>query len=720
MDVRDRARRTARTAARLAAVAVTTVAAATKQLTRMLFPVGGLGRLVLPARLRHFKRSLGDGSHSSLVMAPVLWAARTFPQAPLELLRIADEDPKPEPDHALIKLVKRPNDFYSGIVLWMATLLSFMVDGNAYWLKIRNAAGEPIQLWWVPHWMIEPVISTDPRVFIDQYEYQPGTDVIRIDASEVVHFRFGLDGANPRKGLSPLRSVLQEIFTDEEAASFAASLLRNSGVPGLIISPDTDLTVDPNDVEATKESVRDATTGDRRGEPLVLRGKTRIEKLAWSPEQLNVRALRRVPEERVTAVLGIPAIVAGLGAGLDRSTFANMQEAFKAAWENCLIPTGNLLSDELVHQLLPDLDDAPDTVELNFSIADVRALQEDENRKAERWGALVASGVATRADARRAFELEVTAADDVYLIPLNVLERPAGVPLPPPAPAPAPELELAGRKQLSPAAAQRLVAAFDRDLIRLSDAMADDLQRAFDVLGERAADAYARLTFGLTTGASGNVNGHGVKQPDPRDAQIIDRIVRQVAVTGYTIEVVQPAFENAYARTAEQTVRTINAALDLGVNLPDQVARQIIANGGRRAGLLDIRGDLRATLFRILADAREEGLGAAATGRRIREIVPAGRYVHAGSRYRAELIARTETKFAQNFSSIRAYEATPVVTQVQAFDDRLGHGDEPCSERNGQLFSFEAAEDEMDEEHPNGTLSFAPVTREMAHELATT
>jgi hypothetical protein len=33
-----------------------------------------------------------------------------------------------------------------------------------------------------------------------------------------VHFRFGLDPDDPRKGYSPLKSVLREVFTDDEAA----------------------------------------------------------------------------------------------------------------------------------------------------------------------------------------------------------------------------------------------------------------------------------------------------------------------------------------------------------------------------------------------------------------------------------------------------------------------------------------------------------------------
>ena len=47
----------------------------------------------------------------------------------------------------------------------------------------------------------------------------------------------GIDPNNTRKGLSPLASLYREIFTDDEAANMTASLMRNIGVPGVVLSP---------------------------------------------------------------------------------------------------------------------------------------------------------------------------------------------------------------------------------------------------------------------------------------------------------------------------------------------------------------------------------------------------------------------------------------------------------------------------------------------------
>jgi hypothetical protein len=76
-----------------------------------------------------------------------------------------------------------------------------------------------------------------------------------------------------------------------------------------------------------------------------------------------------------------------------------------------------------------------------------------------------------------------------------------------------------------------------------------------------------------------------------------------------------------------------------------------------------------------------------------------------GSELRAETIARTEMRMAQNGATIDAYRHDGV-QQVEMID---GDQDKACKERNGEVVSLEVAEQHMRDEHPNGTLDFAPV-----------
>lgn len=686
-----------------------------KALTRIVFRRESWRMWLQPRSRFDFQREVGDGTGSSTVMAPLLWIARTFPEAPIALWRLLDDGGEErEMGHDLIRLLERPNKFYSGAAFWMATMLDWNVDGNAYWIKVRRNTGAVEELWWTPHFLLEP--KGDENNFITHYLYRPDGQEIRLDPEDVVHFRFGIDNDNQRLGFSPLKSVLREVFTDNEAATFTAGLLRNMGVPGLIVSPAPgEPSPGEDDVKATKAYFKTAFAGDRAGEPLVMGGATRVAQFGFSPEQMNLKALRRIPEERISAVLGVPAIVAGLGAGLDRSTFANMSEAREMAFESNIVPAQRILAEEVRFQLLSDFEEDPWAWRVGFDLSGVRVLQEDRNRLAERLDVGVRGGWVRVAEARRELGLEATDRDEIYLRGLNLLEIGADGSRPMPLPEETmngngARSRLAGMKQgAQTAQTSRLVQAMDRLGRTLEVALAEELEADFAGLGERAASAYREAQREQLAGLGEPATKAEHKQED--NAALVARILGSLALGDWVDKHLRARFEIHYGRTARETIGILNSVLDLGVELPDEVERSLIARGGMRRGLVDVERQARDSLFRILAAGREAGLGPLEIARQIRAELPAGRFVNAGPAYRARMVARTETKFAQNISSMEAYRQAENVVSVVAYDARLGETDDECEARDGQIFSIEDAESELASEHPNGTLSFAPLVR---------
>lgn len=140
----------------------------------------------------------------------------------------------------------------------------------------------------------------------------------------------------------------------------------------------------------------------------------------------------------------------------------------------------------------------------------------------------------------------------------------------------------------------------------------------------------------------------------------------------------------------------------------EKVAKAILREGGRRLGLIDIPGDTKTALFRVLEFAKEFESGSPSprtVAKWIQSEVPKGRFVNAGSRYRSTLIARTEIMHSTRKAQLETFKADPSVNTVIALD---GDEDEDCAARNGGEFTLDDAAIEMDAEHPNGTLSFAP------------
>jgi phage portal protein BeeE len=183
------------------------------------------------------KNAPNGGRNNSIVFAAIKLTTQTFAQSPVQVMQIKDDADEVVPNHEMIKLIAKPNPYYNGKLMWRATIADWMF-GNAYWIKNRNGAGVVKELYWVPSTQMSPKWNQDdPKSYIDHYDYNPNGKPIPIEREDVVHFRNGLDPNNVRMGLSPFGALLREIATDEEAAEYTVTVLRNQGVAGMIISP---------------------------------------------------------------------------------------------------------------------------------------------------------------------------------------------------------------------------------------------------------------------------------------------------------------------------------------------------------------------------------------------------------------------------------------------------------------------------------------------------
>lgn len=406
---------------------------------------------------RSYSALIGDGSGSALFVACIGIIAAAFAEAPVIVRTVPTDNSVPEimPTHPMYRILRAPlwdptirRSFFGPSVLTSALLCSWWLDGNAYVVRVRAKGSRvPVQRWYVPHWMMEPRWPDDGSKFISHYEYAPdGREPTKIAVADVEHYRFGIDSTNIRKGWSPLKSVLREIYVDEEAARFSAAILHNVGVPGLMLSPakDSKRALSPDEAKLVKADVEQKTTGDRRGETLVFTNPTELKMFGFSPADLNLSAIRDVTEERVSSVMRVPAMVAGFGAGLDGvKVGATAAQLWAQLWQINILPTQRTFAEELQGQLLPDFatDADLERQQVGYDLRDVAALADQEMAKVGRWKELTDAQLAKRKEARAAIGLPWTdPEDDVYLgRGLTPTSTGDGGPTPPDVPAPPPD-----------------------------------------------------------------------------------------------------------------------------------------------------------------------------------------------------------------------------------------------------------------------------------------
>jgi hypothetical protein len=270
--------------------------------------------------------------------------------------------------------------------------------------------------------MIRPEYPTDGSVFISHYVLSGvgAGGPINLPPHDVVHFRFGLDPENQRLGYSPLKAIIREVLTDDEAARFSEVILGNMGVPGMIVSPQKDANYRPNpdQVKRLQEYFDNSFKGESRGAALVLGGPTDVQQFGFDPNKLMLPNLRDISEERVCAALGIPSAVVGFGSGLQSTKVgATMRELVKLARVQCLNPMLWTFGETVTEQLQTDFvgEKFRQTFRCRFDVSEVSAFQEDAKSEAERIALLVREGILRVDRGQQMLGLEVDTSRAVYL-----------------------------------------------------------------------------------------------------------------------------------------------------------------------------------------------------------------------------------------------------------------------------------------------------------------
>lgn len=425
-----------------------------------------------------------DAMFSSAFIACLSTITRALPQAPLEVRRrLEDGTEEPIPNHPLPELYRRPNEDHTATQMWAALLTNYFVSGDAYQQIARDGMKTPRRLYSRPFWTMTPMAPTAKSTrLVDHYEHEVNGKRTRLERDDVLHFRNGIDERAPsygKCGVSPIESVFGEIFTDDEAASLVSTVMANQGVFTLY-TPAGEVDMSDADADAFEARLEAKTTGARRGKAILAQVQLEAKRIGITPEELDYKAVRRIVEERVAAVMCVPAMRAGLGAGLDRSTFQNYEESGAALWEDCLVPLLRDIADVLTAFLLPQYGDASNLF-VAFALERVAALQENADAKHKRARENYQGGIVTRNEARAECGRESEGpAGDVYLVPAGMTLVPWQTP--PEALASAEE-QTAALEQLAAKAAVRGYLAAKADDVAPTAKDWPEARRVLDSLG---------------------------------------------------------------------------------------------------------------------------------------------------------------------------------------------------------------------------------------------
>ena len=216
-------------------------------------------------------------------------------------------------ESAFDTLFRQPNGYQNRAQFFSAWIVSKLLNGNTYALKVRDAYGRIIGLKILDPQKVKVLVAEDDSVFyqINGGEHiQRNGDVLTVPAREIIHDR-GICLHHPLIGVSPITAAAlaagQGMAIQNSSSKFFANGARPSGIltaPGAI-SPET--------AERLKADWQTKYTGDNAGKTAVLGDGLHFESMAMNAVDSQLLEQLQFTDKQVCTAFGVPAWKIGIG-----------------------------------------------------------------------------------------------------------------------------------------------------------------------------------------------------------------------------------------------------------------------------------------------------------------------------------------------------------------------------------------------------------------------
>lgn len=316
-----------------------------------------------------YNREAGARWDSSIVF-PILQALVTALTGIPLIIATDGEDEKPQaiPNHPLAELLKKPTPWYGGSFMQTAAIFQEGSRGNSYAYKHRSKGGKLTGIETLPEGACYPYTRpgsgdwiTEYRIFTTLGAYLP------VAPEDILHMRWMTP--NPlwlQIGMSPIESCLPDLVMDKLAAKHSASILVNSAVSSLILSPKQlakddagQIDLELTDTQATQiqRRIDGRLTQDGKGSSFAMNVPMDITQLGFDAQQMALIDSRGLSESRLCACFGgIPPVIVGFLIGLKNS---NNRASYAAAvdqfYDAVVIPYMRHRAEQMTEDLIPEL-----------------------------------------------------------------------------------------------------------------------------------------------------------------------------------------------------------------------------------------------------------------------------------------------------------------------------------------------------------------------------
>lgn len=266
--------------------------------------------------------------------------------------------------HPFLTLIHRPNSVMTRFMLWYETILRMELGGQCGWMIERNGLGLPAQIKPLPMTRtgrLWPKVT--PTMEIEYWSYIDGNVHLQIPTPDVVLMKYP-HPASPFHAMSPLLAQTYPYDIDMFLLQQQRALFQNKGIPGIHLHTDSPFTK-----EQAKE-IRDQVSeqwgsATQSGRPLITHSGLKADKAGWSNRDALLTEVSQDMRDRMITSYDMAPGNVGLDREVNRTTMEVLSERFIT---DCLGPKCQLIEEAIEAFMLPVYDQG---LTLEFDLPDL-------------------------------------------------------------------------------------------------------------------------------------------------------------------------------------------------------------------------------------------------------------------------------------------------------------------------------------------------------------
>jgi HK97 family phage portal protein len=280
-------------------------------------------------------------------------------------------------------------------------IFQILLAGTGFLYKIRNGSGQLVNVQVLSGFHITKTF--DQNGYIKDWQYQTAKGTFTIATDDCIGFSwFSTNPDDKDFGISPILPVSGSATQIIELQRFVTEMTENDFVPRTILSAPTETNLTYTQQKLIMDSVREEFQNNN-GSIKVLNGGWTLNRLSLGLDDLDISALRIVPETDICNSFQIPVTLIQTIAGQNNSTYNNVETARKFFIQNTISGFWSKVEQIINSNFSYEFPSQP---EWYFETADLASMQEDNAEKFSRLNALFQSNVISRSEFRAELDLE--------------------------------------------------------------------------------------------------------------------------------------------------------------------------------------------------------------------------------------------------------------------------------------------------------------------------